>query len=419
MSWSRIVSSKLPGQIGWDKLGPDGGPINSAMQQHMSDATNPDRKRWTGFAVAALRSGKYDMSYYPGDNASQGPTVTHPDSSFWGMSPQAQADRAAFFAESNGYKWEDHTTGSFNPIKAISSAVNTVTKEIGKVPIAGKVLQAASKVFTAPVSIAASIASGERLDHVAVGALKDQLKTVKAIAPYAATVVSFVPGIGTGVAAAISAGAALAEGQSISEAAEAAIRGALPGGALATAGFDAAVRIAKGQNVSQAALESARNLIPPGAGQQAFDIGLAVVTGKKLQAQGVASTAVQAPMPTATLAPTAPRAPAPPPAMRTQLLSPPLAKKAVVPATAALTVHVPGAYAPYPKMIAGLGAIGPVAEDAVWGPAITDMDGAMQWAGRSAVHGSKGRPRAVQGPDGRDYLFEINNGALIARPRIA
>jgi hypothetical protein len=55
------------------------------------------------------------------------------------------------------------------------------------------------------------------------------------------------------------------------------------------------------------------------------------------------------------------------------------------------------------------------ANSKTWGPVITDMPAHMEWAGRSAVHGSKGRPRAVRGPDGVDYLFALENGALTAR----
>jgi hypothetical protein len=103
-----------------------------------------------------------------------------------------------------------------------------------------------------------------------------------------------VPGIGTGVAAAIGAGAALAEGKSLDEVAKAAIKGAIPGGPVAAAAFDTAVKAASGENLGKAALESARNLVPAGPAQKAFDIGVAVATGEKLQnavASGLASLA--------------------------------------------------------------------------------------------------------------------------------
>ena len=280
-TWARITSSKVYGNPGWDKLGPGGTPINSTIAAHMSNATNPDRKRWVGFAVAALRSGKYDMRDYAN---SGGPTVTQPDSKFWTSTPERKTDHDQFLREGGNYTWEEHG-GS-----PITAAVNAVEK----IPVVGSVVKIVGDAASAPVNLVTSIASGERIDHALVDNFKAQLKTVKEVAPYAATVVSFVPGIGTGVAAAIGAGAALAEGQSITSAIKAGIRDAIPGGTIAAAGFDAAMKVASGENVGKAALESARNLIPPGAGQKAFDIGLAVVTGEKLQtalANGLVSLA--------------------------------------------------------------------------------------------------------------------------------
>lgn len=164
----------------------------------------------------------------------------------------------------------------------ITAPIKAIAKVTAKIPVIGPLTHIVSEAAAAPANVAVSIASGERLDHVAVDALKAQLKIVKDVAPYAQTVVSFVPGIGTGVSAAIGAGAALAEGQSITQAAKAAIRGAIPGGPIAAAGFDLATKVASGENVAKAALETARNQLPQGA-QQAFDIGLAVVTGEKIQ----------------------------------------------------------------------------------------------------------------------------------------
>jgi len=54
-----------------------------------------------------------------------------------------------------------------------------------------------------------------------------------------------------------------------------------------------------------------------------------------------------------------------------------------------------------------------------WGPVITRMSRDMDHAGRSAVHGSGGRPRKVLAPDGTTYLFAIENGTLTARPQVA
>lgn len=201
-----------------------------------------------------------------------------------------------------GAHWDTRTTGGHKPpssnilktaasiVKPFASAVTDTENLVGKIPVVGPVLKAQAAPFTA----LANIAQGERIDHALVGSLKDQLAAAKDIAPYAATIVSFVPGIGTGVAAAIAAGAALAEGKPIDQALEEAIKAAIPGGAIAAAGFELAKKAASGENVGKAALESARVALPPEA-QKAFDIGLAVVSGKQLQSALVSAVASLAP----------------------------------------------------------------------------------------------------------------------------
>ena len=179
---------------------------------------------------------------------------------------------------------DDDLNGFFDfiaaPFKAIVKVATAPIHLIEKIPVIGKPFHAVMDV--AGVHLADRIASGERLDHALLNNFKDTLHGIHDLAPYASTVVSFVPGIGTGFAAAIAAGAALAEGRSITDAAVAAVKGALPGGQLASTGFDAAWKIAHGANVSKVALEAARANLPPAA-QKAFDVGLAVATGKSLQ----------------------------------------------------------------------------------------------------------------------------------------
>ncbi len=121
--------------------------------------------------------------------------------------------------------------------------------------------------------------------------------------------VSFVPGIGAGVNAAIAAGIALSKGESITDAVIDAAKNALPGGPLAAQGFDAAVAagkaLARGDNIGDAALAAAREAIPSEEGKRAFDVGLAVVHGQNVQTalvQGAASLAGKA---VAALAPAA------------------------------------------------------------------------------------------------------------------
>ena len=167
-------------------------------------------------------------------------------------------------------------------IKTASDAADAIGKAAGNIPVLGDATRLVTDAAASPLKLAKSIASGTRIDRALVKSIKDQVRIVREAAPYAQTVLSVVPGVGSGVSAAIGAGVALAEGRSIDEAAKAALRSAIPGGPVAVAGFDAALKVAQGKNVGQAALESARALVPPEA-RSAFDVGLAVVTGENIQ----------------------------------------------------------------------------------------------------------------------------------------
>lgn len=202
-----------------------------------------------------------------------------------------------------GARWSTRTTGGHKPpssnilksigktitsvakpltsaVAPVSKAFNAAVKAVEKIPVLGPVIGVTLAVT--PIGLAQQIASGARLDHAVLNSLKNEVKAAKDIAPYATMIVSLVPGVGTGIAAAIAAGAALAEGKSITAALEQAVRAAIPGGQLAQAGFDLATKVAKGENVGKAALETARAQLPLAA-QKAFDLGLAVASGKKLQ----------------------------------------------------------------------------------------------------------------------------------------
>jgi|GEM_PF-5326357 len=162
--------------------------------------------------------------------------------------------------------------------EALRSGITDTFGAITKIPVLGPVISAA----VAPLSMTVSLSHGERIDHALLDAAKSQLGAIKAVAPYAAAIVSFIPGIGTGIAAALAAGIALAEGKPIDQALEEAVKAAIPGGALAVTGYELAKKVASGQNVGKAVLEAARSQLPPAA-QKAFDVGLAVVSGKQIQ----------------------------------------------------------------------------------------------------------------------------------------
>lgn len=149
---------------------------------------------------------------------------------------------------------------------ALSTAVDVVTLRpvvdpiVQKIPVLrdihNTVQNATVKLHTAPLNALKSVAQGQRIDKAVMRSFRQQLDAAKALAPYAQTVISFVPGIGTGVSAALGAGLALAEGKPINEAMLAAVRGALPGGAVAQMAFDAATAVMQGKPVEQIALSA-------------------------------------------------------------------------------------------------------------------------------------------------------------------
>jgi hypothetical protein len=169
--------------------------------------------------------------------------------------------------------------------------VEKTAQTVGRIPVVGDIARAglsAARLSLGPAAIAIDaaqrVARGEDLGKALRGsvsshvdAVRDQLKLAEMVAP-------FIPGVGTGVAAALSAANALASGRPITEAVVAAARGALPGGAIAQAAFDTALNLARGKNIGEALLETARNRLPGGpAARAAFDGAVALAQGKKLQ----------------------------------------------------------------------------------------------------------------------------------------
>lgn len=200
--------------------------------------------------------------------------------------------------------------------KVASTATSYASHAIGKIPVVGPLANTVAHLASIPAGVAEQLANGGRIDRVALGSLKSALADVKAVAPYATTVLSLVPGVGTGLSGAIGAGLALASGQNITAALEAGLRGALPGGELAGKAFDVASAamqgrpidqialaalpitpaarqaladgihvardLASGKKVSQAVVDAATHQLPP-AIQKAVQIGAAIGHAKNLQ----------------------------------------------------------------------------------------------------------------------------------------
>ena len=138
-----------------------------------------------------------------------------------------------------------------NAVKTAGRAIGTVShgiqdvgglvgKGLGKIPIVGgplhTVFDAGFHLAMAPTNLAVAVViEGRRIDKAVLDNIKQQLHEFKQVAPYAQMVISVIPGIGQGVSACLSAGLALAEGQSITDVLKAGLIGAMPGGPLVKA----------------------------------------------------------------------------------------------------------------------------------------------------------------------------------------
>lgn len=178
--------------------------------------------------------------------------------------------------------------------RAAKSVANTVSKAataVGKIPVLGDISRAgigALRLSMGPGAMAidagARLARGQKLGAALKGAAMGQVDAVRDQLKLAEMVAPFIPGIGTGVGAALGAANALAAGRPITEAIFAAARSAIPGGRIAQAAFDTAKSLAEGKNITEALLTTARNQLPGGpAARAAFDGAIALAQGKKLQ----------------------------------------------------------------------------------------------------------------------------------------
>lgn len=183
------------------------------------------------------------------------------------------------------------TALALKPVVAVTKATTSV---LGKVPVLGGALSAASGILAGPIDVANGLANGGRIDRVLMNNLKSTIGNIKTLAPYVQTVISFVPGVGTGLSGAIGAGLALASGMSITDAVLAGVKGALPGGPIAAAAFDVAQAVAQGKPIAQIAI----NAIPvsPQAKQamiQGVQLAKDLASGKKVS-QALVDNALKA-----------------------------------------------------------------------------------------------------------------------------
>lgn len=182
-----------------------------------------------------------------------------------------------------GRKAPSHSSFFSDAIQILGNGVSAVGGAIGSLPIIGTL---ATAVYNfSPFPLLYSIATGERIDKALIDNFSRQLQSVKEVAPYAQTIISFVPGIGAGVNAAIAAAAALAAGQNISDALIAGIKNALPGGPLAQAALDLGQMAIKGENIAKATLDAIQAQLPGGpASQYVANLARDIAAGKNVTA---------------------------------------------------------------------------------------------------------------------------------------
>jgi peptidoglycan hydrolase-like protein with peptidoglycan-binding domain len=184
---------------------------------------------------------------------------------------------------------EAHMNNQGGFIKAIGGALGSVGSGLasvgkGVVGVAKGIATPVAALVTSPARLASDIASGKNVFASLKDTVKRDLNSAKEIAPYAQAVLSVVPGVGSGVNAAIAAGSALAQGQPITSAIVSGLKNSLPGGPLAAQAFDTTYAIARGQNVGDAALQALVNNAPGGdIGRQAAQTAIAVAKGQNLQ----------------------------------------------------------------------------------------------------------------------------------------
>jgi hypothetical protein len=203
-----------------------------------------------------------------------------------------------------------------NPLKLATAPANLAGKLLGKIPVVGSPLKSVINLANAPMNLANSIASGNRIDQAVMNNIKQQVKDVKAVGPYAQMVLSVVPGVGTVASGAIGAGIALAEGQPITKAMLAGVKGAIPGGPVGqslfsisqsaiegksltqigisalpipdaqkkavTATLTFARDIAAGKRVDKALIEQAEKNLPPDL-KKALSVSVAIAQGQNVQ----------------------------------------------------------------------------------------------------------------------------------------
>ena len=177
--------------------------------------------------------------------------------------------------------WTEPDTGWFGSklVKKAAHAVSSVAKTVSHVPGVSNVVRGAS--------LASDIAHGRNVIQSVKKQVKGMVADTRAALPVAASVASFVPGVGTGIASGLTAASALSQGKSLRQIAEEAALAAVPGGQLARSALRAGIGVARGQNVlktvGREGISYARQNLPGGElAQRALNVGIAAAQGQNV-----------------------------------------------------------------------------------------------------------------------------------------
>jgi hypothetical protein len=162
--------------------------------------------------------------------------------------------------------------------------VSKVVSKVEHLPIVGKPLRAVIHLnpLVAIGGLVAKVAKGERIDKALLSSMKGQIASVRDVAPYVQMVASFVPGVGSGLAAAMAAGVALSEGRTITDAVIDGLKKAVPGGAIGQIAMQTALDVAKGNSITTAAMNEAIAQLPAEA-RNAANIAIAAAKGQNVR----------------------------------------------------------------------------------------------------------------------------------------
>lgn len=197
-----------------------------------------------------------------------------------------QNDGNAVLYQANNPVWSIRDRNAKGIWSTISDAVDAVADNAIVKKVASAAL-APARLIALPATAALAAAQGKNVVDFAGRELGRAKEGYVSQAEFVRDWGAQIPVIGQGVAAATGAGLALAQGKPISQAFIDGVAATMPGGPAGQAAFRAGMTligsVAQGKRWDRALLESARSALPSDEARKAFDAGIAVAEGKRLQ----------------------------------------------------------------------------------------------------------------------------------------